>query len=249
MSTAAEHYKNLLANHYVWMFGVSFEEKVAEQKKLFEHILKLPNSRVPCGMALDLGSGPGFQTVALAELGFSPVIAVDSSAELLAVLRAHVGSYPVEARILDLASLDNIELSAAARMAVCMGDTLTHLSSKEQVESFFVAVFGKLAPGGIFALTYRDLTHELTGVDRFLPVRSDDHTILTCFLEYENDYTVVVHDLLHKREEVGWKLEKSSYRKLRLSSDWTASALRKANFVIQTQESIGRLSLIVARKT
>jgi predicted RNA methylase len=103
MSTAAEHYKNLLANHYVWMFGVSFEEKAAEQKKLLEHIVQLSN--VPRGMALDLGSGPGFQTVALAELGFSPVIAIDSSAELLAVLRAHVGSYHVETRILDLASL------------------------------------------------------------------------------------------------------------------------------------------------
>lgn len=249
MSTATEHYKNLLANHYVWMFGVSFEEKVAEQKKLLEHILKLLNSSVPRGMALDLGSGPGFQTIALAELGFSPVIAVDNSEELLAVLREHVGPYPVETRIVELASLGSIELSASAIVAVCMGDTLTHLSSKEEVESFFVSVFGKLASGGIFALTYRDLTHELTGVDRFLPVRSDDHKILTCFLEYENDHTVVVHDLLHKREEQGWTLEKSSYRKLRLSSDWTASALRKANFVIQTQETIGRLCLIVARKT
>jgi SAM-dependent methyltransferase len=245
MSSPAEHYQHLLAKHYVWMFGLSFEEKVAEQRKILEGILNGPDQR---GLALDLGSGPGFQSIALAQLGYSPVIAIDTSAELLAELTAHSSSLPIETKTMDLASLGTAEFCEQASVAVCMGDTLTHLSSRDEVERFFFAVHGKLAQEGAFVLTYRDLTSELTGVDRFLPVRSDDEKILTCFLEYENEDSVVVNDLLHLKERDGWKLEKSSYRKLRLSGEWVANALQKAGFRIERQEPAGRLSLIAARR-
>jgi len=46
--------------------------------------------------------------------------------------------------------------------------------------------------------TYRDLTKELEGLDRFIPVRSDDK-IMTCFLEYESAESVAVHDLIYTR--------------------------------------------------
>jgi SAM-dependent methyltransferase len=230
------------------MIGVSFEEKVAEQKALLEQALSDSGALATHGMALDLGCGPGFQTIALAELGFSPVVAVDTSTELLRELEEHKGSYPIETREADLASLEDIELSGEAVMAVCMGDTLTHLPSREGVARLFTAVFRKLASGGTFVITYRDLTSELTGVDRFLPVRGDDRRIMTCFLEYESADAVVVSDLVHVRGENGWTLEKSSYRKLRLSQQWVADALTKAGFSIRLQGPAGRLLLAVARK-
>src|ERR1700756_1302802 len=91
MSNVAKHYEQLLAEHYVWMFGVPFEHKVAEQKSLLERIVSSIPSALQRGAAIDLGSGPGFQTIALAELGYAPVIAVDTSDELLTELRAHSG--------------------------------------------------------------------------------------------------------------------------------------------------------------
>jgi len=39
-----------------------------------------------------------------------------------------------------------------------MGDTLTHLSSPDAVRRLFSAVAAALAPGGLFILTWRDLT-------------------------------------------------------------------------------------------
>src|ERR1700758_3212379 len=170
MSTVTDHYRKLLSEHYVWMFGVPFEEKVAEQKALLERVLGALHPPVPRGPALDLGSGPGFQSIALAELGFSPVHAIDTSAELVAELAARSGSYPIETRIADIASLKSVDLSPAPTIAVCMGDTLTHLSSRAEVEGLFASVFARLAPQGAFMLTWRDLTHELTGTDRFLSV-------------------------------------------------------------------------------
>jgi SAM-dependent methyltransferase len=247
MPTVADHYQQLLSEHYVWMFGVPFEEKVAEQKVLLHRVLGELQPPIEWGPALDLGSGPGFQSIALAQLGFSPVVAVDTSAELLAELKTRSDSNAIETRNADIAALYAIDLPALPTIAVCMGDTLTHLSSRQEVEKLFATVLNKLAPGGAFVLTYRDLTGELLGTDRFLSVRSDDQKIMTCFLEYENQDSVVVHDLLHIRQPNGWTLEKSSYRKLRLSSEWVTDALRKAGFSIDLQEP-GRLLLIAARK-
>ena len=90
MSDPKTHYEKLLAQYYTWMFGVSFADKVAEQQALLQRILgPAPVSGGTRGAALDLGCGPGFQSLALAELGFAPVIALDTSAALLAELRAH----------------------------------------------------------------------------------------------------------------------------------------------------------------
>jgi len=248
MSNVAEHYEQLLAEHYVWMFGVPFEQKVAEQKALLDEVVgTLPVAR-RSGTAVDLGSGPGFQSIALAELGYSPVIAVDSSRELLQELQARRGSYAIESREADITRLDSVASPESASVVVCMGDTLTHLPSKESVQKLFNDVFQKLAPGGVFVLSYRDLTGELAGTDRFLPVQADDTRIMTCFLEYKTSNTVTVHDLVYVRCEGGWKLNKSSYEKLRLGSSWVAEALRKAGFTLTQEGPAGRLLMAVAQK-
>jgi SAM-dependent methyltransferase len=249
MASVTEHYKQLLSRHYTWMSGADFAAKVAEQRALLEQVLRASGIAQPAGLALDLGSGPGFQSVALAELGFSPVVAVDTSAELLEELRTHIGMHAIETRQADLAAIGDLTFGSEAAMAVCMGDTLTHLPSKQTVDSFFTGVHRALAAGGLFVITYRDLTSELTGLDRFLPVCSDDERIMICFLEYESDDAVLVHDLVHIREGREWRLEKSSYRKLRLAQQWVIDALGRAGLTIVKQEPAGRLTLIVARKT
>jgi len=64
--TAKEHYDNHLANFYEWMIG-DFETKEKEQRDFFERngIKPLQNK-----IAMDLGSGHGLQSIALALLGF-----------------------------------------------------------------------------------------------------------------------------------------------------------------------------------
>ena len=194
------------------------EQKVADKALLDQVVGTLPVAR-RCGTAVDLGSGPGFQSIALAELGYSPVVAVDSSRELLRELQERRGSYAIESREADITRLDSVAPpEGKASVIVCMGDTLTHLPSKESVQTLCTDVFQKLAPGGVFVVTYRDLTSELAGTDRFLPVQADDTRIMTCFLEYKTSDTVTVHDLVYVRGEGGWKLNKSSYEKLRLGS-------------------------------
>ena len=85
------------------------------------------------------------------------------------------------------------------------------------------------AGGGTFIATFRDFSIETTELDRFIPVRSDDHTVFDCFLEFESA-SVKVHDLVHRRVDGRWAFAKSFYRKLRLSTAWVVVTLRAAGF-------------------
>lgn len=244
MSKVAEHYEKLLAKHYVWMSGLPFDQKVEEQKVLLASIPGLTRA----GLALDLGCGPGFQTLALAALGYSPVFAFDTSRELLEQLQAQAGSVSIMTRQMDITRLEDAELPGEATVSVCMGDTLTHLPSKAAVQKLFADVYARLAPEGTLVLTYRDLTAELIGADRFLPIRADDTRIMTCFLEYSSPDFATVHDLIYVKEDGGWRLNKSCYDKLRLSSDWVRGALREAGFTVTQEGATGRLLLAVGEK-
>jgi hypothetical protein len=114
-----------------------------------------------------------------------------------------------------------------ADLAVCLGDTLTHLDSPSTVKRMFRAARARIVTGGKLVLTYRDLSSELRELDRFFPVRSDPSRILTCFVEYLPD-RAVVHDIVHTRTESGWDMRKSCYAKLRLPvarvRDWLVEA-------------------------
>jgi SAM-dependent methyltransferase len=250
MATVSEHYQQLLSKHYLWMFGTSFEDKVNEQRTILTQALKSieRSAATPNSLAVDLGCGPGFQTIALAQMGFSPLVAFDTSAELLDELRSRAHNFPLQIEQADLLTFQHIVRAASAAVIVCMGDTVTHLRSKADVSHLFQTVHNALAPGGVFVITYRDLTPDLHGAQRFLPVRSDDDTIMTCFLEYTSDDTVIVHDLIYTRQAVGWTLNASSYPKLRLPIAWLAAQLAETGLIVESQGAAGRLLQIVARK-
>lgn len=94
-------------------------------------------------------------------------------------------------------------------------------------------------------LSFRDLTAELAGIDRFIPVRADAERIMTCFLEYGPE-TVLVHDLIHIQDGEGWTLRKSCYPKLRLGTRWVTAELAALDFRGIWTEEKGRLTVVTA---
>ncbi|MEO6806273.1 MAG: class I SAM-dependent methyltransferase [Edaphobacter sp.] len=241
--SAIEHYETFLASHYTWMSG-PYEDKVAAHQSIFTRFGFAPGAT---GEALDLASGPGCQTLALARLGFS-VTAVDASSALLDELRQHAGHLPVRTVEQDLCALAECgTLPNQVDVAVCMGDILPHLPSRECITNLFAEVNRRLVPGGKFILSFRDLSQELFGVDRFIPIRGDSDRVMTCFLEFEPE-TVIVHDLIHVREGEGWTLHKSAYRKLRLSLAWVEMKLRESSFELREREQASGVWAVVAEK-
>jgi SAM-dependent methyltransferase len=232
MSDVARHYENLLARHYSWMVGTDFDAKVAEQQALLEG-LGLHGE----GLAVDLGCGPGYQAVALARLGYSPVRAVDGSEALLNELANHAQGFPIDRVHGDIRGLKEFAALESASAIVCMGDTLTHLESLDDVSQLLADAHTALKPGGVLALTFRDLSIERSGLDRFLPIRADADRIMTCVLEFETDH-VVINDLIYVREGASWSLHKSSFRKIRLSVEDVLADLRLLGFNVKVNETL-----------
>lgn len=226
--TAVDHYDRMLAEHYTWMLGGDIHE-VADRQAALLAALGLTGSG-DGGTAIDLGCGSGAQTLALVRHGFSSVIAVDTSRRLLDELVTNAQHTevvrPVHGDIRTV--LSEVAEPATVAAVVCMGDTVTHLPSKADIPELLDQAGRALASGGHLVITYRDLTAELRGIDRFIPVRSSDDRLLTCFLEYRDEDTVIVHDLLHTRTNGSWQQQVSSYPKLRIASAWLVEQCRAA---------------------
>jgi len=208
MPQVQQHYDRLLAEHYTWMFGVPFADKVAEQAEL----LRRAGVSAP-RLAVDLGCGSGFQSLALCRLGAERVFAVDTSRKLLDEMESRKGDAPVTAVEGDLLDFRTLTPPGADTI-VCMGDTLTHLPDKAAVSALFAALAEALPSGGRCVLSYRDLSAAPAGLDRFIPLRATADKIMTCFLERTGPETVTVHDLVHVRTGETWTLRKSAYPKL-----------------------------------
>jgi len=79
-------------------------------------------------------------------------------------------------------------------------------------------------------------------------VRADQRRILTCFLEYSQDF-VTVHDVLTERRDGEWQQRVSSYPKLRLAPEWLASKLVAHGLEIRRGATQSGMVRIIGVKT
>jgi SAM-dependent methyltransferase len=233
------HYKTHLSRIYSWIFG-DFSEMVERQRHLFvEHSLTPKSTKV----AIDLGSGPGFQSIALEQLGFS-VHAVDLCEELLDELRSKSSSVRTHlSDIRDLSLADGLR----PELIVCMGDTITHLDSLGAVSTLIEQSYRALIQGGKFLISFRNLSQPAAELDRFILVKGDENRILTCFLE-DSGEKVRVFDLLNERTGGQWNLSKSSYMKLKLTPSWLESVMTKFGFKVDMSRLPNGMHVALGRK-
>lgn len=237
---AKDHYDNHLAAFYAWMTG-NFEAKQQEQEDYFTRKHITPSgSRV----AIDLGAGHGLQTISLANLGFT-VFAVDFNQHLLSELNARAKGLPVRTILANLAN--TAQYAMETELITCMGDTLTHLESVQQVSALLEQWQRMLPPKGKLVLSFRDLTQELHGEERFIPIKAEDERIHTCFLEYFPGF-VRVFDILMEKKDGQWIQKVSSYQKLRLGIEQVKMMLTAAGFTVADHEVIARMHYLVAEK-
>lgn len=238
--TVKEHYDNHLGHFYSWMTG-NFQTKCSDFKNfLVENSVKPTSNKI----ALDLGAGHGLQSVPLAEIGFK-VLAIDFNQNLLDELKAN-------ARDLNITTINEdikkVEIFAnKPELIVCCGDTLSHLNNNSEIKTFIADIAKALSNKGKLILSFRDYSTKLTGTDRFIPVKSDDTKILTCILDYEDEF-VNVTDLLHERTDDVWKQKVSTYKKVRLFTNEIVGYIEANGLTIKFNQIVNRLTTIIASK-
>jgi len=235
-SEVERHYAELLAPVYVWMLG-------GEAAALARARAWLEGSglaRLAPGPAVDLGCGPGFHAIALAEAGFE-TLAIDNSPELL----AQIGDPRVRKASGDLVAFEEQLRGLEPKLLSCLGDTLTHLASEQQVDELFDACARSLAPGGVLALTFRDYSVERRPSECLIRVREDGERSLACALEFEPG-RVRVTDMLHEWREGRWVESRSTYSKLRLAPAAVRGKLAARGFRLERDELAGGLATILA---
>jgi len=234
------HYAELLAPVYVWMLGGEADALKRAQAFVAEHKLE----RFVPGVAVDLGCGPGFHALALAEWGFA-TLGIDTSPELIAELESRRGGRRVNAVVEDLLTFEQRVHSSQLKVILCVGDTLTHLASEQQVDELLDACARSLAPGGALALTFRDYSGERKPSECLIRVREDEQRSLTCALEFEPG-SVRVTDILHEWRDGRWLESRSSYSKLRLAPDSVRAKLLARGFTLESDQLARGLVTFVA---
>ncbi len=241
MAMVKEHYEIILNDNYDWMFG-GFEYNLEKSRKVFEELKIFPQMSKK---AIDLGAGTGYQSIPLAELGFN-VLAVDLSEKLISVLNSKKDNLSIQA-IIDNIKYIKSYVNTTVELVVCMGDTLTHLQSFDEVADLLEDSYRLLENGGKLILTFRDYSEELPQLDRLIRVKTEKDKIFECFLTYEND-KVTVMDVLHYLTEEGWQLKKSFYKKLRITSKWINATLTKIGFKVELFKTNNGMFTIIAKK-
>jgi len=238
MATVAEHYAQHLGPIYLWMAGGADAALAAGEADLRE-------LRGSPGLAIDLGAGFGMHAIPLSRAGFH-VLALDTSEHLIRELQSLCSGLSVEAHCADLLTFPSyLAPSQPPALIICMGDTLTHLPSLDAVRELASQVAASLAPGGKFIATFRDYSRLPTAEARFIPVRSDDTRILTCFLEEHTDF-VQVHDILHERASGAWVTTVNSYRKLRLPPSQARDLFAGASLKARIEPGPRGMTLLIA---
>lgn len=235
-----EHYDQHLGDFYDWMVG-DFEAKQQEQYDFFvaHHITPTSN-----GVAIDLGAGHGLQSIPLAKIGFH-VQAVDFNQQLLAQLKTKSVGYDIQIIQDDLMHFS--QRMPEAELMVCMGDTIAHLDTFEDLQNLITHCYHSLLPGGKLIASYRDYSGALTGTQRFIPVKSDENRILTCILDYSEE-KVTVTDQLYEKTERGWVQKISAYQKIRVTSEIVHRYLAQTGFKDVKSESNNRMIYTIAEK-
>ncbi|TGL39805.1 class I SAM-dependent methyltransferase [Leptospira perdikensis] len=238
-----KHYENHLGHFYTWMLG----DWKTKQTEFLEFLKSKSLAAKGKEVAIDLGAGNGIQSIALSKLNYE-VIAVDFNQQLLSELEknAKEQKQPIQIVDADILSVSQFQ-SKRPSLLICCGDTLTHLSSKEEIKEFLKSCYECLKPEGKLLLSFRDYSIPLEGNSRFIPVMSDNSKIHTCILEYEENRIRVTDQLYEKKKDV-WEMSIGSYFKTRLRKEECLHYLEELGFQIEWTEMFQRMITILAKK-
>lgn len=129
-----------------WSRILDWPARLARETPLIEKLL----AGTPERSAVDVGCGTGEHARLLASLGFSPVVGIDPSEEML----GRAGAAPVAGVSFARGVAADVEalLGRKVGAAICLGNVLPSIPDHAELDASFAAIRRALVPGGLFLL-------------------------------------------------------------------------------------------------
>jgi len=204
---------------------------------------------------LDVGCGPGTQSVPLAKLGFT-VTGVDPSSKLLEKAKETARDHDVEVKWVrgDFLSLHDT-VQGPFDAVVCKGNSLPHLLTDDEIETTIQIFFDLLRPGGVLVIGLRDFEMMLEHRPQFLPGfnhrgENDSEFITFDIWEWEDGPPVIATQNLFmiRGQEDDYQTIKRTVQFRPLSTDEVKVVLLEKKFEDIEQTSDRWEQVITARK-
>ncbi len=173
-----------LADGYDAMTG--FAARTARAERFVADLLRLRGYSAQA--AVDVGSGTGAYTLAMARLGMSAV-GLDPSPEMVHQARRHAERLPgdhvrfVQAGLADVAA----EAPEALGLVVCMGNTLPHITDTRILQDNLADVRKALIPGGLLAVQVLNYDRILAEQERIVSIDTQGGESFVRFYDFLPD--------------------------------------------------------------
>ncbi len=179
-ATAVRDFYDHLAGDYDRMTG--FEKRFVAERPFFKLLVDTHGIRT----AVDAGAGTGFHSLLLSELGVR-VSAVDASPAMLEALRRNA-----RLRGLEVETIQSTFADAAGRLGkhdavFCMGNTLAHILTGEDLLAVLAGFRSLLEPGGILFVQMLNYAKILAERDRIQSVKEEGGTIFLRFYDFDGE--------------------------------------------------------------
>jgi SAM-dependent methyltransferase len=225
-------------NHYSHL---DYRKLIAWDKRLAREwaFLERPLTGAPTRRLLDLGSGTGEHARFFAAKGFD-VVGVDVSEAMMAQARDSGIPAGVELITGDLAHVEAV-VSGQFGAAICLGNTIAHITERATLVQMFSGVRQVLVPGAPFVLQMLNYEHFVHTGTRALPLTfiedEDGEAIFLRVMTFKPGGRVVfAPTLLRYRPDQEPPIEVSSSHSVELHG-WTqadvSGALAQAGFAEQ----------------
>lgn len=175
---AVESFYDALASDYDAM--TDMEKRFVAERPFFHMLV----DRHQIGCALDAGCGTGFHSFLLARLGVS-VTGVDMSGAMVEKARQHAQRLGVDVRFVQSRFQDlGSTLGGQFDAVVCMGNSLAHLLSRDDLGDALHAFETVLHPGGILFAQVLNYERILRDRERVQSIREKDGAMYVRYYEY-----------------------------------------------------------------
>jgi SAM-dependent methyltransferase len=179
MTDETSFYENI-SRYYDEIFAVDPQEIAFWRRVLNDAVPALPG-------LLDIGCGTGSKTEQLASAA-SQIVALDNDRTMIAAARRDHGSTKIEYRLMDMEDLGQEQAPAFPALfdaALCLGNTLVHLTSPGKIRDFLTRLNGLLKPGGILGLQILNYERILRLRVTNLPVLETARVRFSRFYDFE----------------------------------------------------------------